>query len=98
MCWWNFIKFPRSTSGKQVKISFMMDGILTADEKRGWVAKTDVYVFGDEAQDTEMLLLARKTKKHARIKESREGYQFACEILGLNPEHALKASIRKTKK
>ncbi|KAI9314570.1 hypothetical protein BX666DRAFT_1968030 [Dichotomocladium elegans] len=61
--------------------------------KWGWISKSDIFEFGNVDQDTEMLLMARKTKNPRRIKESREGYQRACGLLKLDPSAALEGSL-----
>lgn len=62
---------------------------------RGWVQGSDIHILGKLQQDAEMLSMSRKKKNARRIKESREGYEQACELLGLDPKPALDASVRK---
>lgn len=63
---------------------------------RGWIAKEDVFPFGNEATDVEMLSIAKKTRKPHRIKEVRLGYEYACGLIHKDPLPQLKTVFQKS--
>ncbi|KAI7874919.1 hypothetical protein K492DRAFT_173932 [Lichtheimia hyalospora FSU 10163] len=83
-------------SAKQAKDDYLVEFYKVPDRhKWGWVQEQNIHTLGKLQQDAEMLSLSRKKKNARRIKESREGYEQACKLLGLDPKPALDASVRK---
>jgi hypothetical protein len=48
---------------------------------RGWIFPQEISALGDVENDTEKLLLAKRTKKPTRIIEVRRGYLHACQVI-----------------
>ncbi|GAA5811396.1 hypothetical protein MFLAVUS_004831 [Mucor flavus] len=61
----------------------------------GWVEREYIYPFGDSKIDTNMILLAKRTKKSYRIKEVRNGYEYACELIHKDPMPQIRAVFKK---
>ncbi|KAG2213468.1 hypothetical protein INT47_009142 [Mucor saturninus] len=56
----------------------------------GWLAKEDIYPFGNKDLDIKMLHYAKKTRKPHRIREVKIGYTYACGLIHVDPLPQLK--------